>query len=162
MIFAKSKTPNKHRAGKIPIFFFDSECALCDKLVMYLFKHTKKGELRFCTIHSMFADHIVRTHLGVRPDFRTSYLLKNGSLYQRTDAILKALELTKGNSIKGKTLKRLIQIVGVFNEYVLFNRLFDRAYDIVSKYRERLMHRNLICELPSAKYIEEGHERFIS
>ena len=160
MIFAKQKTPNKYRAGKVPIFFFDSECSLCDKFVMYLFSHTKKGELRFCTIHSIFAEHIVRTHKGSRPSLRTSYLLLNGHLHQETDAILKALLLTNNRSIKGNILKEIVQILYVLNEYVVFNRLFNRAYQIVSKYREKF-NKHLICELPSAKYIEDCAERFI-
>ena len=172
MIFAKTKEPNKRRGGKIPIFFFDSECALCDKLIMYLFNNTKKGELKFCSIHGDFADYIVRKHTGSRPNLRTSYLLINGFLYSKTDAILKSLLLTveqneqseQDEQCKKKlirlTITTLLKIIYALNKYVLVNRLFDYSYDFVSRNREKIIKSN-ICELPSSKYREEGNVRFI-
>jgi hypothetical protein len=128
---------------------------------MYIFLNTKKEELRLCTIHSIVADHIVRMNTGRRPLLRNVYLLKNKYVYQNTDAILAALLLTKDNTIKGKILKEIVQIVYALNEYVVLNRFFDNVYAAASKIFDRIASSCHIKEFEISKYIEEDNERFI-
>lgn len=161
MIFAKTKAPNKHRSGKVPILFFDSESWLCDSLLKYIYRHTKKGQLRFCTIHSTFASYIIEMHTDTHSELRSFYLLSDGMLYKKTDAVLKAIQIIPGIRIKEKIIKRISSILYVLNEYILFNRLFDCFYERLSKFLNKIMTRD-ICELQTAKYIEEENERFIS
>ena len=42
------------------IIFFDSECGMCDKFIVYLNKIDKKDELIFCSLKSDFASNFFK------------------------------------------------------------------------------------------------------
>jgi predicted DCC family thiol-disulfide oxidoreductase YuxK len=134
-----------------PILFYDGVCGLCDRAVSYLIRRDPKFRLRYCALQT---DRALKM-LGPRVQkLDTVYLwlpsenrMGGGRVFDRSDAILRAVSLTGGAQ-------------GLIANGLLFIPKFarDEAYKIVAKNRLRWFGRLDTCRLPNA----EERQRFLA
>lgn len=79
------------------IIFFDSECGMCDKFIVYLNKIDKKDELIFCSLKSDFASNFFKEKHN-KLSFESIIFFQNGIFYYKSSAIKKIFQVLCGNS----------------------------------------------------------------
>lgn len=72
------------------MLLFESTCAMCSRLVSWLIEHESDHDLRFAGLRSD-AGLLALRRSGVSDiDFETMYLLEDGRIYLRSDAVARA------------------------------------------------------------------------
>jgi predicted DCC family thiol-disulfide oxidoreductase YuxK len=125
-----------------PIILYDGVCGLCNRLVQFLLRHDKRGQLRFASLQSDFAAKLLLRH-GLDPkDLDTFHFVENHDqqderVFQRSDAVIKA----------GRELG------GFWAMLAALGRLLPRAvrnllYRIIARNRYRMFGKYQTCMLP--------------
>ncbi|PKR81624.1 hypothetical protein CW751_03620 [Brumimicrobium salinarum] len=116
------------------IVFYDGDCGFCSSSVQLILKQ-KKTDFYFIALQSDLAKKIMDIHDEVI-EMNTLYLLKDGSLYQKSEA---ALQISK--KLKGlyPILYFIGKIVPLFLRDWIYDQIAKRRYKIISKF----------CVLPS-------------
>jgi predicted DCC family thiol-disulfide oxidoreductase YuxK len=75
-----------------PVLLFDRTCVMCSRLVRWFIEHESDQELRFASLRSDAALLALRRcgvgDIGVSDiDFETMYLIEDGRVYIRSDAV---------------------------------------------------------------------------
>ncbi|MFN2479252.1 MAG: thiol-disulfide oxidoreductase DCC family protein [Pseudonocardiaceae bacterium] len=69
------------------MLLFDGDCAMCSQLVRWIIEHESDHDLRFASLQSDTA-LLALGRCGVSDiDFETMYLIEDGRLYTRSDAV---------------------------------------------------------------------------
>ena len=129
-------------SGVNPIVFYDGVCGLCNRLVQFLLKHDKDGQLRFAALQSDFAGKILRRH-GIDPtDLDTLHVVENYDqpgerVLQRSDAILRAGRELGGFWSASSSIARFVP-----------RTLRDMVYRFVATNRYRVFGKYDTCMLP--------------
>jgi predicted DCC family thiol-disulfide oxidoreductase YuxK len=131
------------------VLLFDGLCGFCDKTVQHIFKHDKKGTLKFAPLQSDFAQEVLDRH----PRFRTidSMILieRHGDLetaYARSAAALK-----------------LASYLGGYHKLFLAAKILppplrDVFYKLFAKNRYKLFGKKESCPIPT----REQRARFVA
>ncbi len=124
------------------VFFFDSECGLCDATVFFLIKNSKQNSISFCSLQSEIASKFFKQKKIDISKKDSAYLLDNGKIHNRSCAILQSLKMCNG----------LIK----FFFFLIFipKKLRDVVYVLVSRIRTRIPFSGNKCNLLSASEIE--------
>lgn len=131
--------------GPNPIVLYDGVCGLCNRLVQFLLKHDRDGNLRFASLQSDFAAKVLQRH-GIDPtDLDTLHLVVNYEqaderVLQRSDAVLHA-----GRQLGGvwSSLSRLGKVVP--------RPVRNLVYRFVAQNRYRVFGKYDTCMLPDPK-----------
>lgn len=120
-----------------PVILFDGVCNLCNGAVQFIIKRDQTGKFRFASLQSPAAAEML-TGMQLRPDDIYSILvLKNGKLYDRSDAII---EISK-------------DLPGVWRAIAaaqfLPKVIRDGLYKIIANNRYRIFGKQESCMLPT-------------
>ncbi len=78
------------------VVYFDGVCNLCNSAVNFLIDQDKQGKLKFASLQSE-AGKAVLHHSGLpERDYDSFIFLKNGQLFQKSDAVLEVVRLLGG------------------------------------------------------------------
>ena len=129
-------------AGANPIILYDGVCGLCNRLVQFLLKHDKEGQLRFASLQSDFAEKVLSRHGIDAKDLDTVQVVENYDqpgerVLQRSDAILRA----------GRELGGFWSASSSFAQFVP-RGLRDLVYRFVATNRYRVFGKYDTCMLP--------------
>lgn len=121
------------------IILFDGLCNLCSNSVQFIIKRDSKEYFRFASLQSSLGQHQLNT-LGLPSNqFYSVFLIKDGILFQKSDA---ALEITK-------KLDGLWPTFYIFKIVPKFMR--DWAYGIVAKNRYSWFGKRDACMIPTVE-----------
>lgn len=120
-----------------PIMVFDGYCGLCSGFIDFIFRHDKKGELRFLPAQSDLGEALY-AHYGLKAgDYDTVLLIMDGRLYVKMDASLQIIGLM-GWPWKAIEIGRLLP------KFVA-----NPLYDLIARNRISWFGAREICRLPS-------------
>lgn len=128
------------------IILFDGVCNFCNSSINFIIDHDPKKHFKFAPLQSDIGQEILRKFNKNTEDFDSVFLLKNNTLYQKSEA---ALEITKHFS----GLWKHLSIFKIFPAFFL-----NFFYDIVAKNRYRIFGKSDSCRMPTA----ELKERFLA
>lgn len=119
------------------IIFFDSDCLLCNKIILFLLKRDKKGKLKFAQLNGKTAKKVLeKNYLN---DNSTILFLNNKKIYMKSNAVLSILKL----------LNFPYNMLIIF--YIIPRFIRDAVYDYIAKNRQKWFGNNKICYLPQPK-----------
>lgn len=117
------------------VIFFDGYCGLCNGFVDFIMRVDKKNVFTFSPLQSDYAKTQLR-----REDYEnldSVVVLIDGQAYRKAPAVFRALrELNIG--------WKMISLVGLLPSSIL-----NFGYDLVAKYRYRILGKRETCRLPS-------------
>ncbi len=116
--------------------FYDGDCGFCKRSIQVILKK-RKVDFYFLPLQSKTAKTILKKR-GVKIELNTMYYLKNGILFQKSEA---ALQIARNLCFPYPSLFYLGKLVPRF--------LRDKVYDIVAQNRHRLHQQS--CVLPTAE-----------
>ena len=123
--------------GAGPVLYFDGVCNLCSSSVQFVIDHEAAPELRFASLQSPLAAHILPA-LGKDPaKLNSVVLVDNGVAYERSTAALRV----------AVRLKAPWRWMGVF--LIVPAVLRDLVYELIAKNRYRMFGKKEACWLPS-------------
>ena len=127
------------------IILFDGVCNFCNASINFIIDHDPEKRFKFAPLQSEIGQDILRKFNKNTEDFDSVILLKNNTLYQKSDA---ALEITKH-------LSGFWKYLAVFN--IFPTSFLNFFYDIVAKNRYRIFGKTDSCRIPTP----ELRERFL-
>ncbi len=78
------------------VVYFDGVCNLCNSAVNFLIDQDKQGRLKFASLQSE-AGKVVLHRSGLpEQDYDSFILVKNGQLFQKSEAVLEVVKLLGG------------------------------------------------------------------
>ena len=125
-----------------PIILYDGVCGLCNRLVQFLLRHDKRGQLRFASLQSDFAATVLVRH-GLDPkDLDTFHFVENYNqqderVFQRSDAVVRAGRELGGFWAMLATIARTLP-----------RTLRDLLYRMIARNRYRVFGKSETCMLP--------------
>jgi predicted DCC family thiol-disulfide oxidoreductase YuxK len=123
------------------IFFYDGVCGLCNRGVQFILRHDAKGDFRFASLQSEFAQRALARHGVNAADLDTVYVVVDSegdeSLLAKSDAVLFVMREIGGIWRAGAAvlgwLPRLVR---------------DWGYGLVARNRYRVFGRYETCPVP--------------
>lgn len=120
-----------------PIILFDGVCNLCNGSVQFIIKHDPAGKFSFASLQSQTAKRLLKNFHLASEDIYSIILIKNGILFDRSDAIL---EITK-------------DLNGVWGAFRIFKflpkRFRDSVYKLIANNRYKLFGKQESCLVPT-------------
>lgn len=123
--------------------FFDSDCLLCSRFVVFLLKKDKKHNLHFAPLAGEVAGQLSIKDKVSHREFDSIVFFCDAHLYTRSHAVLKIFQTIGGGW----------KIMAVF--YVVPAFIRDAIYNFVARNRYRWFGKKKYCYLPEkseAKY----------
>lgn len=131
---------------KQPLLLFDGECGFCNKSVLFFLHHERKpGTVNFVSLQSQ-AGRDLRAHFKIDDNIDSMILIRNHDAFIKTCAMLRLSQYLRG----------IWPLLTVFLIIPPFLR--NPFYDLVAKYRQKIMGRVSNCELLK----QEDQVRFLS
>lgn len=128
------------------IVIFDGICNFCNSSVNFIIARDPEGKFSFAPMQGEAAKMLMKQHGIDNPDLDTFLLIKNGKLYQRTDA---ALEIAKDLTGYWKYCRVFL---------ILPAPLRDIFYRLLAKNRYRIFGKREVCMVPTP----DVRERFLN
>ena len=128
------------------IIIFDGVCNLCNGWVKFVIRRDPAGLFSFAPMQSDRAQELIAEHHGMPFDCETILLIKKGTVYARSDAVM---EITR-ELPRCSVLFRILQLTP--------KPMRDFFYRIVARHRYRLFGKRDPCMVPT----EDMQNRFIS
>lgn len=128
------------------LIIFDGVCNLCNSSVNFIIDHDKQKCFKFAALQSDVGQQILLEHSLNPSNLDSIILLKDGIIYQKSDAII---EILCG-------LKRIWHIFCVFK--FLPSSLRNFIYDNIAKNRYRIFGKTNTCRIPTP----DLRERFLA
>jgi predicted DCC family thiol-disulfide oxidoreductase YuxK len=124
------------------ILLYDGVCGLCNRAVQFILRHDAKGDFRFASLQSEFAQRMLARHRLNAADLDTVYVVVDcdggETLLARSDAVLFVMREIGGIWRSGAAVLAWLP-----------RRLRDWAYDLVARNRYRVFGRYDTCPVPS-------------
>ena len=127
------------------VILFDGVCNFCNASINFIIDHDPEKRFKFAPLQSEIGQEILRKFNKNTKNFDSVFLLKNNTLYQKSDA---ALEITKH-------LSGFWKYLAVFN--IFPTSFLNFFYDIIAKNRYRFFGKADSCRIPTP----ELRERFL-
>jgi predicted DCC family thiol-disulfide oxidoreductase YuxK len=128
-----------------PLIIFDGVCNLCNASVDFIVRHDQAARFRFTPNQGSTAQEVLPLHGKPSEEVGTLYLLEDGRLYDRSDAVLRI----------AKHLGFPWSLSVVFLIVPRFIR--DGVYQWIARNRYRWFGKKETCRLPSP----EERARFV-
>lgn len=141
-----SKIPDVlQKAGGRAVVLFDGVCNLCSGAVDFIIRHDAKGRFVFASLQSEAGQLLLEHYKLPKDHYESMVLLKQGKLYQRSNAALAIAEELPG----GWSLLSNFKILPLF--------LRDALYNFIANNRYRFFGKKETCRLPTP----EERSRFL-
>jgi predicted DCC family thiol-disulfide oxidoreductase YuxK len=133
------------------LLLYDGVCGLCNRLIQFILPRDPKGTFEFASLQSRVGRERL-TKFGRDPDvLATFYVIadhrgENPRLLSKAKAGLFVLK------VLGQPWSWMVVVLGV-----LPDKLLDRGYDLIARYRYRLFGRYESCPIPAPDH----RKRFI-
>jgi len=134
------------RALNSPVVLFDGVCNLCSSSVIFIIKRDRASKIKFASLQSEFGQEQMRRFNLPASLLNSVLLIKEGKLYQQSNA---ALEITR-------MLDGVWPLLFIFKIVPRFLR--DIIYDWIAKNRYRWFGKKEECMIPTP----EMKARFIN
>ncbi len=121
------------------IIFFDGYCSLCNGLVDRLMRWDKRKEIQFASLQGETARRLLPPERQSESDPDTVLYLRDGSIYERSTAILLVLKDLGG-------LWRIFTVLFIIPRF-----LRDLVYRFIARIRYTVFGRRDTCRLPTAE-----------
>lgn len=131
-----------------PIVFFDGVCNLCNNSVDFIIRRDPEAIFRFSSLQSTVAKELVAPEIKEK-NLRSILLLKNGVVFQKSNAVLEIVRHLNG----------FWPIFYIFKVIPKFIR--DALYNLVSNHRYRWFGKRNTCRVPTAEEKARFVEDFI-
>ncbi len=118
------------------VILFDGVCNFCNASINFVIDRDAARRFRFASLQSDFGQRLLAENNRQLTDFDTVLLLRDGKLYEKSDA---ALEIAR--YLKGWSWLYLFRVVPRF--------IRDFFYDIIAKNRYRLFGKSESCRIPT-------------
>ncbi|CAJ1003160.1 MULTISPECIES: thiol-disulfide oxidoreductase DCC family protein [Brevibacillus] len=128
------------------ILLFDGVCNLCHGAVRFIIPRDPAGQIRFASLQSETARHLLAGHSFLADELRTVVLIDGDRLYTRSDAILRV-----GRKLNGWW--PLLSSLGL----MIPRPVRDCVYNWIARNRYRWFGRKEQCLLPTP----EIRKRFV-
>jgi predicted DCC family thiol-disulfide oxidoreductase YuxK len=119
-----------------PIVFFDGVCGLCNRVVDFILRHDRSGELRLSPLQGETAAQLLST--ADREQLATFVLWDNGRMFRRSAAAVRVCW----------RLGSVWKVLGILL-WCIPLPLRDLGYKLVAANRYRLFGKKETCRLPS-------------
>ena len=129
-----------------PVVLFDGVCNLCSSSVIFIIKRDRGSKIKFASLQSEFGQEQMKRFKLPASLLNSVLLIKNGKLYQRSNAALEIVSVLDG----------LWPLFFIFKIVPRFFR--DLIYDWIAKNRYRWFGKKEECMIPTP----EMRERFIN
>ena len=129
-----------------PVVLFDGVCNLCSSSVIFIIKRDRASKIKFASLQSEFGQEQMKRFKLPASLLNSVLLIKNGKLYQRSNAALEIVSVLDG----------LWPLFFIFKIVPRFFR--DLIYDWIAKNRYRWFGKKEECMIPTL----EMRERFIN
>ena len=127
--------------AKGPVLFFDADCILCNRSVMFILKNSSNSSLLFATLQSapgQKAVSAIQQHYKKPPD--SLILWHNGRYFEQADAVIRTAILMGG----------IWRMAAIFKIFPIF--LLNPVYSLISRYRYALWGKQIACLLPNGPW----------
>ena len=129
-----------------PVVLFDGVCNLCSSSVIFIIKRDRGSKIKFASLQSEFGQEQMKRFKLPASLLNSVLLIKNGKLYQRSNAALEIVSVLDG----------LWPLFFIFKIVPRFFR--DLIYDWIAKNRYRWFGKKEECMIPTP----EMRERFMN
>jgi predicted DCC family thiol-disulfide oxidoreductase YuxK len=128
------------------VLFYDGVCGLCNRLIQFLLRHDREGQIVYAALQGQLARDILAKHGADPSDLDTVYVVADWRTpseraLSRSAAILHALEQLDGSL---GVLARLGALVPT--------PIADLAYRLVATNRYRVFGKHESCPLPPPEW----------
>jgi predicted DCC family thiol-disulfide oxidoreductase YuxK len=120
-----------------PVILFDGVCNLCNGSVNFIIRRDPQAKLKFASLQSEFGQQQIKKFDLPGSEWNSVLLIKNGQLYQKSDAALQIVRMLTG----------FWPILYAFKILPVFIR--DFIYDWIAKNRYRWFGRQEECMIPT-------------
>lgn len=120
-----------------PVILFDGVCNLCNGVVKLVIKQDKKAYFKLAALQSPAGQMLLQKYRLPQKDFETFLLIKNGKVYQQSDA---ALQVAKHFSWYWQWLQIL---------WLVPRPLRNAVYRLVARNRYRWFGKKEACMIPT-------------
>lgn len=118
------------------VILFDGVCNFCNASINFVIDRDAARRFRFASLQSDFGQRLLAENKRQLTDFDTVLLLREGTLFEKSDA---ALEIAR--YLKGWSWLYLFRVVPRF--------IRDFFYDMIAKNRYRLFGKSESCRIPT-------------
>jgi predicted DCC family thiol-disulfide oxidoreductase YuxK len=119
-----------------PLILFDGVCNLCNGAVQFILKRDRSGKFLFASLQSPYAKNALQDFFVTPDNLYSIILIKNGRLYDRSDALLEIARDLDGWS-------------GFYHLRFIPRPVRDTLYRLVSRYRYNIFGRQDSCMMPT-------------
>ena len=119
------------------VVYFDGVCNLCNSAVNFLIDQDKQGRLKFASLQSEAGKAVLHRSGLPEQDYDSFILVKNGQLFQKSEAVLEVVRLLGG----GWSLLYIFKIIPPSWR--------DWLYTQVAQNRYRWFGKRTQCRLPA-------------
>lgn len=128
------------------ILLFDGDCALCNKLVLFVLKNDKSQIIKFASLQSAVGQIFLKKYQLSTNDFSSFVYIKNNKAYVKSTAALHLFKDMKG------------LWSGLFCFIVVPKSIRDFIYNIIAKNRFKWFGKANSCIIPNI----ETKNRFLN
>lgn len=121
------------------ILFYDGDCGFCNRAVSFVLKKDKTATIKFSSLQSEFAQHLLTENGRDSLSLDTIVLVDDGVLYDKSNA---AIQLCKYFSWPWKPLVLFKIVPRILRDFV---------YDMIAKNRKRLAKPYCVLDSSSQK-----------
>ena len=133
-----SKEPDVlQKAGGRAVVLFDGVCNLCNGAVDFIIRHDVEGRFVFASLQSEAGQQLLKYYKLPKDHYESMVLLKQGKLYQKSNAALAIAEELPG----GWSLLSNFKVLPLF--------LRDALYNFIAHNRYRFFGKKETCRLPT-------------
>jgi predicted DCC family thiol-disulfide oxidoreductase YuxK len=118
------------------IILFDGVCNFCNASINFVIDHDAERRFRFASLQSDYGQRVLLENGRSITNFDTVLLLREGELYQKSEAALEIVRYLRGWSW-----------LYIFRFTPFFFRNF--IYDSIAKYRYNIFGKTESCRLPT-------------
>lgn len=115
------------------MIFYDGDCIFCNRFINFLITNNKNSNFYFISQRSDNGKHLMRkNHINVSEEYSTIYLLLDGIIYDKSNAILKSISKINW-----------LFYIACIPFYFIPKIIRDFFYSIFSKYRKKIITKHV-------------------
>ena len=123
------------------IVFFDSDCIMCSRFALLIFKYDKYSSIYFASLNSDFYKSIKQSSVGIMPEETVVFYKSADEIYYRSEAVFQII----------RQLKFPFNLLIVFN--ILPKSILDSLYRFIASRRKKWFGNSVKkCSIVQSKF----------